>query len=55
MYSCQAIVDKVSKNLEKEDIISISTVYQVLKKNRYGSYKLTVKPGLTKTIKEIRY
>jgi citrate lyase synthetase len=55
MYSCQAIIDKVSKNLEKEDIISASTVYQVLKKNGYSSYKPTVKPGLIKTINEIRY
>jgi hypothetical protein len=55
MYSCQAIADEVSKNLEKEDIISASTVYRVLKKNGYDSYKPTVKPGLTKTMKEIRY
>ena len=47
MYSCQKIVDVVSENLGKEDIISMSTVYQVLKRNGYGNYKPTIKPGLT--------
>jgi len=55
MYSCQKIADVVSKNLGKDDIISASTVYCVLKKNGYGTYKPTVKPGLIKTIKEARY
>jgi hypothetical protein len=55
MYSCQQIADIVSKNLRKQDIISISTVYHVLKRNGYGTYKPTIKPGLTKTIKEAHY
>jgi hypothetical protein len=55
MYSCQQIADVVSENLGKQDIISVSTVYRVLKRNGYGTYKPTIKPGLTKTIKEARY
>jgi len=55
MYSCQNITDVVSENLGKDNIISASTVYQVLKKNSYGTYKPTVKPGLTKAMKEARY
>jgi len=55
MYSCQKIADVVSENLGKEDIISASTVYRVLKRNGYRTYKPTVKPGLTKTMKEARY
>jgi Transposase/Homeodomain-like domain len=55
MYSCQNIADVVSENLGKDDIISASTVYRVLKKNGYGTYKPTVKPGLTKAMKEARY
>ena len=55
MYSCQNIADIVSENLGKDDIISASTVYRVLKKNDYGTYKPTVKPRLTKAMKEARY
>ena len=55
MYSCQQIANVVSKNLGKDDIISASTVYHVLKKNGYRTYKPTIKPGLTKAIKEARY
>jgi DNA invertase Pin-like site-specific DNA recombinase len=55
MYSCQQIADVVSENLGKNNIISVSTVYRVLKKNGYGTYKLIVKPGLIKAIKEARY
>jgi hypothetical protein len=47
MYSCLRITEEVSKNLGKEDIVSASSVYQILKKNRYGNYKPIVKPGLT--------
>jgi RNA polymerase-interacting CarD/CdnL/TRCF family regulator len=47
IYSCLWIAKEVSKNLGKEDIISASTVYHILKKNRYGNYKPTIKPGLT--------
>jgi len=47
MYSCQKIADVVSENLEKEDIISRSTVYRVLKRNGYSNFKPTIKPGLT--------
>jgi hypothetical protein len=47
MYSCLRIAKEVSKNLGKEDIVSASTVYRILKKNRYGNYKPTIKPGLT--------
>jgi hypothetical protein len=57
MYFCQRIADKVSKNLrknEKEEIVSASTVYCILKKNGYGSYKPTIKPGLTQTMKDTR-
>jgi hypothetical protein len=54
MYSCQKIADVVSENLGKDDIISASTVYRVLKRHGYGTYKPTVKPGLTKTMKEAR-
>lgn len=35
--------------------ISPSTVYRVLKKNKYGVYKRTVKPGLTKEARKARY
>jgi hypothetical protein len=52
MYSCQKIADVVGENLGKDDIISVSTVYYVLKRNGYGTYKSTIKLGLTKTIKE---
>jgi hypothetical protein len=45
----------VSENLGKDNIISVSTVYHVLKKNGYGTYKPTIKPGLTKAIKEACY
>jgi hypothetical protein len=55
IYSCQRITDVVSENLGKEYIILVSTVYYVLKKNSYRTYKPTVKPGLTKTMKEARY
>jgi hypothetical protein len=55
IYSYQNIADVVSENLEKDDIISASTVYRVLKKNSYGTYKPTVKPRLTKAMKEARY
>jgi len=47
MYSCLWITKEVSKNLGKEDIVSTSTVYRILKKNRYENYKPTIKPGLT--------
>ena len=55
MYSCQNITDVVSENLGKDNIISVSTVYYMLKKNGYRTYKLTIKPGLLKAIKEARY
>jgi len=55
MYSCQNIADVMSENLGKDDIISASTIYQVLKKNGYGTYKPTIKSGLTKAMKEARY
>jgi hypothetical protein len=55
MYSCQNIADVVSKNLGKDDIISASTIYQVLKKNSYRTYKPTVKLGLIKAMKEACY
>jgi hypothetical protein len=48
------ITDVVSENLGKEDIISGSTVYRVLKQNGYGNFKPTVKPGLTQKIKDDR-
>jgi hypothetical protein len=54
MYSCQKIADVVSENLGKEDIISGSTVYRVLKRNGYGNFKPTVKPGLTQKMKDDR-
>jgi RNA polymerase-interacting CarD/CdnL/TRCF family regulator len=54
MYSCLRIAEEVSKSLGKEDIVSISTVYRILKKNGYESYKPTVKSGLTQTIKDTR-
>ena len=54
MYSCQKITDVVSENLGKEDIISGSTVYRVLKRNGYGNFKPTVKLGLTQKIKDDR-
>jgi hypothetical protein len=47
MYSCQKIADIVSENLRKKDIIFISSVWRILKKNKYSNYKSTVKPGLT--------
>ena len=47
IYSCLWITKEVSKNLRKEDIISVSTVYYILKKNGYRNYKPTIKPGLT--------
>jgi|SRR6266536_1551340 len=69
-WSCQRIAEEVSQNLTKrkhetegkegqpepepEDWISASSVYQVLKKNGYRSFKHTVKPGLTKIMKETR-
>jgi hypothetical protein len=53
MYSCLQIAEEVSKNLRKEDIVSASTVYRILKRNGYGSYKPTVKLGLTQTMKGI--
>ena len=55
MYSCQTIADVVSMNLGKEDIVSVSLVYHILKKNGYGSYKLTIKSGLTQTMKDAWY
>jgi hypothetical protein len=57
MYSCLRIAEEVSKSLgkkENEEIISASTIYQILKKNGYNSYKPTVKPGLTQTMKDTR-
>ena len=54
MYSCQKIAEIVSENLGKEDIISTSSVYRVLKRNGYGNYKPTVKPGLTQKMKDDR-
>jgi hypothetical protein len=55
IYSYQNITDIVSENLGKDNIISISTVYYMLKKNGYRTYKPTIKPGLIKAIKEARY
>ena len=54
MYSCLRITKEVSKNLGKEDIVSASTVYHILKKNGYGNYKLTIKLGLIQIIKDTR-
>jgi hypothetical protein len=54
MYSCQKIAEVVSENLGKEDIISVSSVYKVLKRNGYGNYKPTVKSGLTQKMKDDR-
>jgi hypothetical protein len=47
MYSCLWISEEVGKRLRKEDIVSASIVYRILKKNRYRNYKPTVKLGLT--------
>jgi hypothetical protein len=54
MYSCQKIAEVVSENLGKEDIVSATSVYRILKKNGYGNYKPTVKPGLTQKMKDER-
>jgi hypothetical protein len=54
MYSCLRITKEVGKRLRKEDIVSASMVYRILKKNRYRSYKPTIKPGLTQTMKDAR-
>jgi hypothetical protein len=45
----------MSKNLGKNNIISVSIIYYILKKNSYKTYKPTIKLGLIKAIKEARY
>jgi len=54
MYFCLWITEEVSKRLEKEDIVIISIVYYILKKNGYRNYKPTIKLGLTQTMKDAR-
>ena len=52
-WSCARIAAEVSKT-EGAETVSPSTVYRTLRSEGYGVYKRTIKPGLTKEMKERR-
>jgi hypothetical protein len=53
-YSCQRLAFEVGEELGQKKAISARTVYTVLKQRGYSSCKQTVKPGLTKKMKDDR-
>jgi hypothetical protein len=53
-YSCAAIAAEVATRLAVKKAVCAKSLYKVLKAKKYKSCKQTIKPGLTKEMKQAR-